>query len=58
MALSVNSRPHFTTIAYFISSMDQQIVHLLLEVLLVCDQQRGFREKGSEDGAGNQADAC
>ena len=40
MALSANSRPHFTTIADFISTMDQEIAHLFLEVLLVCDQQK------------------
>jgi len=39
MALSANSRPHFTTIADFISSTDKEVVHLFLEVLLVCDQQ-------------------
>ncbi len=39
MALSVNTRPHFTTIADFISSMDKEIVQLFLQVLLVCDQQ-------------------
>ena len=40
MALSANSRPHFTTIADFISGMDKEIAHLFLEVLLVCDQQQ------------------
>ncbi|MGB3212282.1 MAG: transposase [Desulforhopalus sp.] len=40
MALSATCRPHFTTIAGFISSMDQEIAHLFLEVLLVCDQQK------------------
>lgn len=40
MALSANSRPHFTTIADFISSMDKEITHLFLQVLLVCDQQK------------------
>ncbi|TKB23292.1 IS1182 family transposase [Desulfopila sp. IMCC35006] len=40
MALSANSKPHFTTIADFISSMDKEIAHLFLEVLLVCDQQK------------------
>lgn len=40
MALSANSRPHFTTIADFISGMDKQIAHLFLEVLLICDQQK------------------
>jgi hypothetical protein len=39
MALSANSRPHFTTIADFISSMDKEITRLFLQVLLVCDQQ-------------------
>ncbi len=40
MALSANSRPHFTTIAGFISSMDKEITRLFLQVLLVCDQQK------------------
>lgn len=40
MALSANSRPHFTTIADFISSMDQEVVNLFLQVLLICDQQK------------------
>ena len=39
MALSANSRPHFTTIADFISSLNQEITHLFLQVLLVCDHQ-------------------
>jgi transposase len=39
MALSANSRPHFTTIAALISSMDKEVVNLFLQVLLVCDQQ-------------------
>ncbi len=39
MALSADTRPHFTTIADFISSMDKEIVRLFLEVLLVCDEQ-------------------
>lgn len=38
MALSANSRPHFTTIADFIATMDQDAMGLFLEVLLVCDQ--------------------
>lgn len=37
MALSADTRPHFTTIADFISSADQEIIKLFLEVLLVCD---------------------
>lgn len=39
MALSADIRPHFTTIADFISSMDKEISHLFLQVLLVCDHQ-------------------
>jgi transposase len=38
MALSADTRPHFTTIADFISSQDQETVKLFLEVLLICDQ--------------------
>lgn len=38
MALSANTRPHFTTIAYFISSIDKEVVHLFKEVLLACDE--------------------
>ena len=37
VALSADSQPHFTTIAGFISSMHEEIVSLLAEVLLVCD---------------------
>jgi transposase len=39
MALSANSRPHFTTIANFISSMNKEVSKLFLEVLMVCDHQ-------------------
>lgn len=37
MALSADTRPHFTTIADFISTADKEIIKLFLEVLLVCD---------------------
>ncbi len=37
MALSADTRPHFTTIADFILSVDQEIIKLFLQVLLVCD---------------------
>ena len=37
MALSADTRPHFTTIADFVSTMDKEIVHIFREVLLVCD---------------------
>lgn len=39
MALSVNSRPYFTTIADSISGMNKEVVSLSLQVLLICDQQ-------------------
>ncbi len=38
IALSANSKPHFTTIANFISSMDTEIITLFREVLLICDE--------------------
>ena len=37
MALSADTRPHFTTIADFIATMDKEIVHLFRDVLLICD---------------------
>ncbi len=39
MALSSDTRPHFITIANFISNMDKKIVQFFLEVLLACDEQ-------------------
>jgi len=36
MALSADTRPHFTTIANFISSMDEVIVSLFRDVLTIC----------------------
>jgi transposase len=38
MALSADTRPHFTTIADFISSLDREIVHLFRDVLVLCDE--------------------
>ena len=38
MALSANTRPHFTTIASFISSMDKEAIAIFREVLLLCDE--------------------
>jgi transposase len=38
MALSADTRPHFTTIADFISSMGKEITVLFNEVLLICDE--------------------
>src|SRR4030042_5421479 len=40
MALSADTQPHFTTIADFISTLDQEIIHLFLEILLICDEMR------------------
>jgi transposase len=38
MALSADTQPHFTTIADFISSSGQEIIHLFLEILMICDE--------------------
>ncbi len=38
MALSADTRPHFTTIADFISTLDEEIIRLFLEVLMICDE--------------------
>ena len=38
MALSADTRPHFTTIADFIATLDREIIPLFLEVLLICDE--------------------
>ena len=38
MALSAHSRPHFTTISDFISSMDKEAIAIFREVLLLCDE--------------------
>lgn len=38
MAISADSRPHFTTIADFISGSHEQIAALFRQVLLICDQ--------------------
>ncbi len=36
MALSADTKPHFTTIADFVSTMQDEIVHLFRDVLTVC----------------------
>lgn len=38
MALSADTQPHFTTIADFVSSSQDQIVRIFRDVLLVCDE--------------------
>lgn len=39
MALSGDNRPHFTTIADFVSRCEDKIVSVFRDVLLVCDQE-------------------
>jgi transposase len=38
MALSADTRPHFTTIAGFVAELEQEIVELFRDVLLYCDE--------------------
>ena len=38
MALSADTQPHFTTISDFISTSGQEIIHLFLEILMICDE--------------------
>jgi len=38
MALSADTRPHFITIADFISTLDKEIIRLFLEVLMICEE--------------------
>jgi len=40
MALSHDTQPHFTTIADFVSSMENQITALFRNVLLICDDMK------------------
>jgi hypothetical protein len=39
IALSADSRPHFTTIAEFIPSLQEEITPLFRNVLMVCAQE-------------------
>ena len=39
IALSGDSRPHFTTIAHFVSTLGDQIAPIIAAVLAVCDRQ-------------------
>ena len=39
IALSADSRPHFTTIAKFISSLQEEITTLFRNILMVCAQE-------------------
>jgi transposase len=38
MALSADSQPHFTTISDFIAQNSDEIVHLFIQVLMICDE--------------------
>ncbi|MCP3930457.1 MAG: IS1182 family transposase [Bacteroidetes bacterium] len=38
IALSAHTRPHFTTIADFISKQDEQAIALFQEIILICDE--------------------
>jgi len=38
-ALSADTKPHFTTIADFISTMDKATIRIFRDVLLLCDEQ-------------------
>jgi hypothetical protein len=38
MALSADTRPHFTTIAGFVAELEREIVELFRDVLLYCDE--------------------
>lgn len=40
MALSADTQPHFTTIADFISTLDQEIIDLFRSVLMICSDMR------------------
>jgi len=40
MALSADTRPHFTTIADFVSSMGNEVLELFRDVLLICDEMK------------------
>jgi len=40
MALSADTRPHFTTIADFVSSMEAEVLGLFRDVLLICDEMK------------------
>ena len=39
MALSANTKPHFTTIANFISTMDKATIRIFRDILLICDRE-------------------
>ena len=46
MALSADTRPHFTRIAGFVAELENEIVDLFSNVLLYCDQLTKARARG------------
>jgi hypothetical protein len=68
MALTANSRPHFTTIADFVSSLEREVSSLFTDVLLICAEENligkhMFAVDGcklssncSKEGSGTRAD--
>ncbi len=51
MALSADTQPHYTTISSFISSKQEQIVDLFVQVLMICDEMKLIgREMFAIDG--------
>jgi len=40
MALSADTRPHFTTIADFVSLMENEVLGLFRDVLLICEEMK------------------
>lgn len=51
MALSADTQPHYTTISNFISSKQEQIVDLFVQVLMICDEMKLIgREMFAIDG--------
>lgn len=40
MALSADTRPHFTTIADFVAAMENEVLGLFRDVLLICDKMK------------------
>ena len=45
MALAVGTRPHFTTIANFVSSNSEAIKDLFHRVLLICDASKYYKDR-------------
>jgi transposase len=51
MALSADTRPHFTTIAAFVAELEEEIVSLFRDVLLYCDELGLIRRSTRDYGA-------